>query len=243
MSLRATMWAWSLDLLPTVKMVLLAIADKHNATTGDCYPSHALLVKMTGLSLSAVKIAIRKLDSMGVLSRSERSCHRSGRTVGVVYSLAITDAPRRDVDGEGARADHHEEAPDNRPYNEQEKEQVLEPEARKARDQNGFVGSMERERDYRSMRSRKSRFKSGAGRLLEQMYWEDRQAERSQYKSGALQLLEEMHRQEQANSPFGPEKRFKSGAAQRLQEIDEEERAERESVVVVDADYWTQEDM
>lgn len=53
MSLKQSMWAWSLLIKPGPKFVLLALADYAN-DAGECYPSLKQLQKKCGLSRSTI---------------------------------------------------------------------------------------------------------------------------------------------------------------------------------------------
>lgn len=104
MSLTATSWAWEQDLPSTIKFVLVALCDRHNAKRNACFPSHAKLMKRTGLSESAVKKAIRFLDRMGFLDRTQRIAD-NGRTTSVSYTLAFQSK------AETSETSGHEEQP------------------------------------------------------------------------------------------------------------------------------------
>ena len=62
MSLRATVWAWTVETAPTAKFVLVALAD-HADEAGLCWPSLARLRTFTRLSERAIRHAIRQLES------------------------------------------------------------------------------------------------------------------------------------------------------------------------------------
>lgn len=73
MSHEATAWAWKAfashqDLAATRRIVLLALAECHNRTTGRCNPSLDELVRMTGMKRNTIPPSIRDLESAGLLS-------------------------------------------------------------------------------------------------------------------------------------------------------------------------------
>lgn len=73
MSFEATKWAWDrireLPNLPaTRRLVLLALADRHNGLTGQCNPSLDLLVADTGMNRHTIPSAIRDLESDQLLT-------------------------------------------------------------------------------------------------------------------------------------------------------------------------------
>lgn len=79
MSYKATAWAYDLPLKGPAKPVLTALADFADEA-GSCYPGHEQLALMTGLSLSTVARAIRRLESMQLLTREHRYDKRGYRT-------------------------------------------------------------------------------------------------------------------------------------------------------------------
>lgn len=69
MSFEATEWAWSQirerpELAATRRLVLLALADRHNKLTGQCNPSLDLMVADTGMNRHTIPPAIRDLESI-----------------------------------------------------------------------------------------------------------------------------------------------------------------------------------
>lgn len=66
MSVDATRWAWSLEIKPTAKLVLLSMADR--AGEGhECWPSITRLISDTCLDRKTVISAIKELESLGFL--------------------------------------------------------------------------------------------------------------------------------------------------------------------------------
>ncbi|MBW4033005.1 MAG: helix-turn-helix domain-containing protein [Acidobacteria bacterium] len=79
MSYKATAWAYDLPLKGPAKPVLTALADFADEA-GSCYPGQEQLALMTGLSLSTVARAIRRLEQMELLTREHRYDARGYRT-------------------------------------------------------------------------------------------------------------------------------------------------------------------
>ena len=67
-------------------LVLLAIADSADNTTGDAYPSIQTLADLSRLSERGVRYSIRRLEAMGELS----VCQRPGRKTSV-YHVVLFD--------------------------------------------------------------------------------------------------------------------------------------------------------
>lgn len=70
MSIALMTAAWSLDLSPTEKLALLALADWAN-DDGHCWPSMTKLATKTGLTDRALRACVGRLVEMGHLTRSE----------------------------------------------------------------------------------------------------------------------------------------------------------------------------
>lgn len=91
MSHRASTWAVDVvedsDLTVSARYVLLLLADAHNGHNGDCFPSLNYLMRKTGLSESAVKVAIRQLEAVDLLDRKILPHNDGRRTKGVQYNL------------------------------------------------------------------------------------------------------------------------------------------------------------
>lgn len=64
-------WVWEQPITPAEKLVCLAMLRHRNNATGLCYPSHATLCRLTGLSRSGVQKAIRSLRSLGLLESND----------------------------------------------------------------------------------------------------------------------------------------------------------------------------
>jgi hypothetical protein len=70
MSIRVMSAAWELPMGAFEKLVLLALADCAN-DEGECWPSIATLKRKTGAGERTIQRAIRGLEAMGVVRRSE----------------------------------------------------------------------------------------------------------------------------------------------------------------------------
>ena len=67
MSLEALSWAAKQNIKSIQKLTLMMLANRHNADTGQCNPSHTLLAKDCGLSDSGVRKAVRELAGLGLI--------------------------------------------------------------------------------------------------------------------------------------------------------------------------------
>lgn len=80
MSYTASREAWKAvrgsKILPSARLVLLALADRHNQETGRCDPSLSRICEDTGLSERTVRSALRQLEKAKLI----RTIHRTIRT-------------------------------------------------------------------------------------------------------------------------------------------------------------------
>lgn len=90
--------AWSIfhdlngELSSSQRIVLLAICDYANAQTGQCWPSHATLARLTGLSPRTVQKAVRELHrTHGLIERTPRRNENGGRSSDLI-TLRIAKA-------------------------------------------------------------------------------------------------------------------------------------------------------
>ena len=73
--------AWKVTgLTPREKVVLLALADCMNATTGMCFPSARRLSEMTGLHHRSVWRVLGLLEEKGLITRINRELDRGGKS-------------------------------------------------------------------------------------------------------------------------------------------------------------------
>ena len=66
------------EMTPSASLVLIALSHCHNQETGRCDPSLATLCDKTGLSERAVRLALRLLEKLRLLSTTHRTI-RTGR--------------------------------------------------------------------------------------------------------------------------------------------------------------------
>jgi DNA-binding FadR family transcriptional regulator len=59
--------AWQRDMRAAQKIVLLALADFAQQSTGECFPSIRVLSAKCGLSASAVRSQIKSLQAIGLV--------------------------------------------------------------------------------------------------------------------------------------------------------------------------------
>ena len=78
---------WKLNLPPTEKFVLLAIADFSNDKKGIAWPAQNTIANKTGYSRQTVNRAIKRLCAKGVLVSSKRSAE--GKSTSNVYRINI----------------------------------------------------------------------------------------------------------------------------------------------------------
>lgn len=92
MSHKATHWAWSVSgISSSEKLILLALADRHNADTGDCFPSLDRIADDTCTSRDTARRATQSLEQKGFLSRVLVT-DLQGRTLGYRYNLHMGDS-------------------------------------------------------------------------------------------------------------------------------------------------------
>jgi hypothetical protein len=91
MSLKVMHWAWSVELEPKQKLVLLALADIAD-DVGFCFPSVPTLATKCTLSQRTVQRVLRKLSSEELVRIKARHRHDRARTSNG-YKLAIERPP------------------------------------------------------------------------------------------------------------------------------------------------------
>jgi hypothetical protein len=87
MSFEAMAWAVKKELPAMQKLVLLLLANRTNADTGQCTPSHDRLAKDCGMTSRSVKAQIAKLAEGGYLTVTPRT--KEGLSLSNQYTLAI----------------------------------------------------------------------------------------------------------------------------------------------------------
>ena len=107
MSMKALVWSIAQqDLTPAEKLVLLALADRHNADSNECWPSKARIAKDTGLSEATLKRTINSLIDKGLILREERADSK-GRKISNVYIFHLLKDDREGLTMSRPTA-HHE---------------------------------------------------------------------------------------------------------------------------------------
>lgn len=81
MSRKSNDWAWKQNLKPTLKILLLSMADRTNEVH-ECFPSHKRLVEDTGLNIKTVQKNIKILESMGLI-------HDTGKRKGKLLRVKV----------------------------------------------------------------------------------------------------------------------------------------------------------
>jgi hypothetical protein len=73
MSAEATFWAWRQQgISSTAKLVLLCLADCHNADTGRCDPGAKYIAEKSELNLKTIPVALRRLEEVGLVTVEKR---------------------------------------------------------------------------------------------------------------------------------------------------------------------------
>jgi hypothetical protein len=72
MSFRAVAWAWDQRLAPTHRMVLMALADRMNQTSGRCDPSVGTIADDAMMSVRSVQDTLNHLMSIGLIEIEKR---------------------------------------------------------------------------------------------------------------------------------------------------------------------------
>lgn len=95
MSLDALTWAFSQDLEPAKKVVLLALAD-YADDRGRCWPSQETMTAKTSLSVRSIRTQLRALEAHGLIVTTQRKRPDGGRSSNE-YVLPVT--PRQNLPG------------------------------------------------------------------------------------------------------------------------------------------------
>lgn len=91
MTIRAMNWAWGVELSPSMKLVLLKLADRAN-DDGECWPGQTSIAKACGICERTLMRHIDALEEMGLLSRTKRR-DDSGRQSTNLYQLNLGFVP------------------------------------------------------------------------------------------------------------------------------------------------------
>jgi len=99
-SLNASAWAWDQPVKPaSAKLVLLCLADCHNAETGRCHPSHEHIARQTGLNEKTVPGALKALAELGLITIIARPGTSSTFTLNLPQNRAtpVSGSPKSGV--------------------------------------------------------------------------------------------------------------------------------------------------
>jgi len=97
MSVKAIGWAFEQKVDdPLAKLVLLALADHYNESTGDAWPSIDRLVAITEGSRSTVIRKLKKLEQVGFISREKRY---NKTDVYRIHFTGVTQTPQSNSNG------------------------------------------------------------------------------------------------------------------------------------------------
>lgn len=92
MSIAALNWAWGqTDLSSSTKLVLVALADRANEDTGECWPGLESVAKRACMSTRQVSRHLTKLTEAGLISR--RRIRRDDGTLGKYVFRVNLDQP------------------------------------------------------------------------------------------------------------------------------------------------------
>jgi hypothetical protein len=80
-------WAYSLDLPPTTKAVVAALAHRADDRTHSCFPGQETLAAMTGMSTRSVSRAVAELERAGLIRREGRRA--GGYRTSDLYVLCV----------------------------------------------------------------------------------------------------------------------------------------------------------
>lgn len=87
MSVVAMAWAWERQCgSPSAKLILMSLADFANQD-GECFPSVALLAKLTEQSASTVRRRLQELENDRLIERREQYRENGSRTVDLIRLL------------------------------------------------------------------------------------------------------------------------------------------------------------
>ena len=85
-------WAMKQKLPAMQKMVLVTLANRFNDDTGDCYPSHELLAKESGMDKRSVIRNIEKLEKSNLLSVIRTTDDKGNKNVNRYKFPLVTDS-------------------------------------------------------------------------------------------------------------------------------------------------------
>lgn len=94
MSVKLMSWAFDLDIPPTHKLILLALADRASDEDNSCYPGQKSLAKKTSCGLRTVQRSIDWLCENGLLEKRERRRDDGYRTSDFYTLMHDVKSPR-----------------------------------------------------------------------------------------------------------------------------------------------------
>lgn len=101
MSRIARDWAWNQQVSPTQKLLLLSLAE-HANEAGECWPCGLRLQELTGLSVRAIRNAVRELEALELITCQRGSGTRSSRYLLKISEERITPDSGENREEEGA---------------------------------------------------------------------------------------------------------------------------------------------
>lgn len=91
MTIRAMNWAWGVKLQPSVKLVLLKLADRAN-DDGECWPGQSSIADECCISKNTLIRHLKDLESAGLITKIKRKAE-DGRQAPNVYQLHLDREP------------------------------------------------------------------------------------------------------------------------------------------------------
>lgn len=102
MSIKAVSWAFEQKLSdPLAKLVLLAVADHHNDSTGISFPSIDRLMGFTEASRSTIIRKLKKLEAEGFMTRQKRYNNTDVYTLNTKWSISGCHTDTSEGDDKG----------------------------------------------------------------------------------------------------------------------------------------------
>ena len=99
MSAEATFWAWRQQgISASAKLVLLCLADCHNADTGRCDPSAKYIAEKSELNIKTIPAALHRLEEFGLISIQQRPGNSPNYTLNITQNW---DTPKTGVPKNG----------------------------------------------------------------------------------------------------------------------------------------------
>jgi len=102
-SAAATAWAWTLDLPPRDKFVLVALADHHNQDEDAAWMKQETIAKRTGYTRQTVNAALAALEHEHGLITSRGRKYSDGRNASKIYRLHMAADHVKEIDTDAHR--------------------------------------------------------------------------------------------------------------------------------------------